>query len=113
VITGAPFDAIRPPACIESVVATLPTGEDGADEIWKLNHYYERLDEWNAERGFAPNPFAAPAAEPAWELHNLSTDPEERHNLAEEVTDAHSKMHAVLEAQRDEKRLVPSLRNRP
>ena len=28
----------------------------------------------------APNPFAAPAAEPVFEMHNLTADPEERHN---------------------------------
>ena len=53
-----------------------------ADELWKLNHYYERLDEWNADHGIAANPFAGPAADPLFELHNLSTDPEERHNRA-------------------------------
>ena len=52
------------------------------DELWKFNHYYERLDEWNAAHGIAKNPFAGPAAEPFFELHNLTTDPEERHNHA-------------------------------
>ena len=32
-----------------------------------------------------PNPFAAPAAEPVFEMHNLTADPEERHNRAERV----------------------------
>ena len=111
VLTGEHFDPIAPPVFIESVVAPLPTGEDGAAELWKLNHYYERLDEWNAEHGIAPNPFAGPAAAPEWELHNLTIDPEERHNLTGASASALSQMRSVLEAERDAKRRVPSLRN--
>ncbi len=107
VLTGEPFEPLRPPACIESVIATLPTGEGGAPELWKLNHYYERLDEWNAEHGLATPDGTAPAAEPAWELHNLSVDPEERRNLAGDGGDTLRDMRAVLDAQRDAKRLVP------
>jgi len=111
VLTGDPFDAVPYPSHIESVITTLPTGPDGAQELWKLNHYYERLDEWNADHGIAANPFAAPAAEPGWELHNLSTDPEERINAAADHVEALSAMRTVLDAQRDAKRLLPSLRN--
>jgi arylsulfatase A-like enzyme len=111
IITGAPFDAVAPPVNIESVVASLPTGEGGAAELWKLNHYYERLDDWYAAQGVAPNPFLGPAAEAAWELHNLTADPEERHNLAETQSGVRSQMSSVLEAERDAKRRIPSLRN--
>jgi len=110
VLTGEPFESLQPPKRIESVVATLPTGENSAPELWKLNHYYERLDEWNAEHGIAAPSDAGPAAEPAWELHNLTTDPEERHNLSGEVTDVIRDMRATLEAQRDTKRLLPTPR---
>ncbi len=111
VLTGDPFDALEPPASIESVVATLPTGDGGAAELWKLNHYHERLDEWHAERGVATPFGAGSAAEPEWELHNLTADPEERRNVVDEATDARREMRAILEAQRDEKRLLPSMRN--
>ena len=111
ILTGKPFDALAPPSCIESVITTLPTGAGGAEELWKLNHYYERLDEWNADHGIAANPFAAPAAEPVWEMHNLTTDPEERHNRVDDATDALSTLQSVLDAQREQKRLLPSLRN--
>jgi arylsulfatase A-like enzyme len=111
ILTGKAFDAVEQPSCIESVIATLPTGPAGADELWKLNHYYERLDDWNADHGIAANPFAPPAAESVYELHNLSTDAEERHNLAGESTDELSRLQSVLGEQRDAKRLVPSLRN--
>ncbi len=111
ILTGKSFEALDPPAFIESVIATLPTGADGQGELWKLNHYYERLDDWNADHGLAPNPFAAPAAEPMWEMHNLTADPEERHNRAGDAPTELTKMQSVLDAQREEKRLVPSLRN--
>jgi arylsulfatase A-like enzyme len=111
ILTAKPFEALTPPAFIESVIATLPTGADGQGELWKLNHYYERLDEWNAEHGIAANPFAAPAAEPVWEMHNLTADPQERHNRAGDAPAELSQMQSVLDLQRDEKRLVPSLRN--
>lgn len=111
ILTGAPFDAVPPPSNIESVITTLPTGPDGADELWKLNHYYERLDDWNAEHGLPADPFAAPAADPAYEVHNLTVDPEERSNLASSNTETTSRLRSVLDEQRDLKRLLPPLRN--
>ncbi len=111
ILTGVPFDAVAPPVNIESVLATLPTGDGGADELWKLNHYYERLDDWYASRGIAPNPFLGPAAEPTFELHNLTADPEERVNVADTRSDVRSRMASVLDAERDAKRRIPTLRN--
>ncbi len=111
VLSGETFDDVAPPGKIESVIATMATGEGGAGELWKLNHYYERLDDWYEAKGFTKNPFLAPPAEPVFELHNLSTDPEERHNQAVSAPEALNEMQRVLETQRDAKRLVPSLRN--
>jgi len=111
ILNGTPFDAVGSPASIESVIATLPTGPEGSEQLWKLNHYYERLDEWNEDHGIARNPYLAPPAEPLFELHNLSADPEERRNLADADDRALAMMLSVLVDQRDEKRLVPSLRN--
>ena len=111
ILNGDPFEAVGSPTSIESVLATLPTGADGAAELWKLNHYYERLDDWYAAQGVAPNPFAAPAAEPLYELHNLTTDPEERHNVADRDAAARSRMLSVLDTERDAKRRIPRLRN--
>ena len=110
-LNGAPFDAVAQPSSIESVIASLPTGDQGGGELWKLDHYYERLDEWNADHGAPVNPFAAPPAEPVFELHNLTTDPEERTNRVGESSAALIEMTSILDAQRDVKRLVPSLRN--
>ncbi len=111
ILTGAAFDPVAPPINIESVLATMPTGDGGAPELWKLNHYYQRLDDWYAAQGVAPNPFLGPAAESDWELHNLTTDPEERHNRAFDDPAAASRMRSELESERDAKRRIPKLRN--
>ena len=111
VLTGKPFEPVPYPTNIESVVGFLPTGPDGSAELWKLNHYYERLDAWYADRGVAANPFAGPAAEPNYELHNLSRDPSERDNRYSEDTAAASAMLTLLETERDAKRRIPALRN--
>ena len=65
ILTGEPFEAITGATSIESVVTSLPDPGAGGDELWKLNHYYERLDDWYADHGVAPNPFLGPAAESA------------------------------------------------
>jgi hypothetical protein len=109
--TGKVFSPVEHPTNIESVITTLPTGEGGAHELWKLNHYYERLDDWNGSQGIKLNPFAAPAAEPEFEMHNLTTDPDERHNRVSDAPEALSELQSVLDSERDAKRLVPSLRN--
>jgi arylsulfatase A-like enzyme len=111
VLDGTHFDPVAPPVFIESVVGSLPTGAEGSQELWKLNHYYERLDDWYASQGVGPNPFLGPPAEPEWELHNLTTDPEERHNRVHDSTRPLSSMKSVLETERDAKRRIPSLRN--
>ena len=111
ILTGAPFDPVAPPINIESVLSTLPTGDGGAPELWKLNHYYQRLDDWYAAQGIDPNPFLPPAVASDWELHNLTVDPEERRNRAGDEPVATSNMQSVLEGERDAKRRIPKLRN--
>ena len=64
-------------------------------------------------RASRPTPSPRPPAESDWELHNLTADPEERHNRASDERDVFGNLQGVLEAQRDAKRRVPHLRNRP
>ena len=109
-LTGEPFEAVGRPSRIESVIGSLPTGHDGADELWKLNHYYERLDDWHPEPGGGADA-TAPAAEPFWELHNLTEDPEERHNLAGQAHDVRTDLEQLLASERDAKRRLPSHQN--
>jgi hypothetical protein len=103
------------PSHVESVITSLPTGTDDGTQLWKLNHYYERLDEFDQAHGLPANPFAAPPAEEAWELHNLTADPEERRNRATDADAAGvlEALRGVLDEQREAKRRVPQMRNRP
>jgi arylsulfatase A-like enzyme len=109
--SGQPFSPVPSPSRVESVIAVLPTAGDGAGELWKLNHYYERLDEFDAAHGLPANPFAGPAAEPGWELHNLSEDPEERDNRADSAPGVAGELRRLLDREREAKRKVPRLRN--
>jgi arylsulfatase A-like enzyme len=99
IFSGQPYDAVPEPSNIESVITALPTGPGGAEEIWKLNHYYEQCatDREPLE----------PAAGPVFELHNLSIDPDERHNRADEAAEVLDQMHSMLVAERQSKRLQP------
>lgn len=111
VMSGQYIEAVGGSASIESVITSLPTGETGTAELWKLNHYYERLDEWHSERGVPGDPYAQPAAESLFELHNLSADPEERRNVAADQPEVRSKLRTILDEVRDAARRTPALRN--
>jgi arylsulfatase A-like enzyme len=113
IMTGASYDPVPYPSHVESVITAVPTGAAGGAEVWKLNHYYERLPAFDEAHGLATNPFAPPPADAAWELHNLTADPEERQNRAADTPEVFGNLQGVLEAQRDAKRRVPQLRNQP
>ena len=113
IVTGTAYEPVPYPCHVESVITARPNGAAGASEVWKLNHYYERLDDFDREHGLPVNPFAPPPAESGWELHNLTADPEERTNRAGDSPDVLRGLQAVLEEQREAKRRVPRLRNRP
>ncbi len=102
--TGQPYEAVQQPSNIESVITTLPTGPGGAEEIWKLNHYYEQCDIDREQ--------LVPGAGAVFELHNLSTDPEERCNQADENVELLGQLQALLVAERQSKRRQP-LHRRP
>lgn len=114
-LTQEPYVPVGQPARVESVIASRPTGPDGTAELWKLNHYYERLAGWEAEHGIAWHPPPPEPADPQWELHNLSADPEERTNLAdrEAVADTRKALGRILDSERATKRRVPAHRNHP
>jgi arylsulfatase A-like enzyme len=106
--TGDPFEPVGEPAKVESVITRLATGPDGAPELWKLNHYYERLPDWEAAHGRAANGGPEPA-DPQWELHNLTVDPEERTNrIADgDAASTSAQLRTVLEATRESMRRTP------
>ena len=68
------------------MITPRPTGSGGAPQIWKLNHCY-------APGEPATEPLT-PGPGPIFELHNFSTDPEERHNLAPEAIEVLAQLQA-------------------
>ena len=111
-LTGKPFAAGRSPSNIESVIATLPDRrrrDAGAVEAQPLLRTSRRME--RRPRASRRTRSPPPAAEPVFEMHNLTADPEERHNRAGDAAHELGQLQSVLAAQRDEKRLVPSLRN--
>jgi arylsulfatase A-like enzyme len=94
--TGAVFEPVPAPCKVESVVASV-RGDDGDARLWKLNRYYDDVVE-----GVGPE---------EWELHDLTADPEERHDLARERHPQLAPMRAVLAETRERSRLVPLARN--
>ena len=65
--------------------------------------------------GIAADPFAPPPVDAQWELHNLSTDPEERTNLAGDAaaSSIRAQLETVLERTREEMRRTPQHVNVP
>jgi hypothetical protein len=109
---GQPFEPVAAPDKVEALLATRPTGPDGATELWKIAHYFDRLAEWEEEHGVTP-PVPDPAVDHDWELYNLTDDPEERTNLARDERSAAvlDDLHTLLRDARATKRLTPRHRN--
>jgi len=111
IVTRETFEPVGAPAKVESVIARLATGSGGADELWKLNQYYDRLVDWEEAHGIPQNPFLPAPADPEWELYNLTADPEERTNQAATGATPMSPLRDLLASERDAKRRLPSHRN--
>ena len=102
--SGQPYEAVEQLSNIESVITTLLTGPGGAEEIWKLNHYDQSCDTAGEQ--------LAPGYGTVFELHNLSTDPEERANHADEHAQVLAQLQALLVSERQSNRRLPSRRYR-
>lgn len=87
---------------------SLPHLRSGAPELWTLNHYHDGLLQWHADHGFDPSPDRTPEVEPAYELHNLTEDAGELHNLSPRRPGPFSELRQTLDAQREGKRLLPA-----
>jgi arylsulfatase A-like enzyme len=134
--TGLAYPPVVQPASVETVVAYLPTGTDGAQERWKLNRYWDNPALWtspNVQDVFtiveglqnrpgrkiatttvkAPNPTSGQVAPPAdqFELYNVTVDPTEMTNLNgnPDYADVQQEMQGLLNAQRVLKRLSPTM----
>jgi arylsulfatase A-like enzyme len=107
--TGEPFLAVGEPAKVESVV--VPSrDDDGAARWWKLNHYYDRLREWEDAHGIG-RPVDDDTVDDEWELHDLTNDPEERRDLSRERGALFESLRRTLDAERERNCLVPTSRN--
>lgn len=102
--TGEAFEPVGAPNRIETVVAALDTGAEGASELWKLNRYYTEVD---ADAAPAEGDRSEPIPD-QWELHNLTIDPEERVDRAGRDAAVADRLRRVLDAQRAEKRRTPT-----
>ena len=134
--TGLAYPPVVQPASVETVVAYLPTGTDGAIERWKYNRYWDNPALWTQPgvqdvftivEGMqnqpgrkvatttvkAANPTSGQVAPPAdqFELYNLTADPTEMSNLAGNSAYAlvQRQMQTLLNSQRNEKRLNPTM----
>lgn len=130
-ITGIPYPAVSQPNSIETVIAQLPTGKGGTDEIWKYSRYFKNpqfnsiqgRDDLFGYRGQRVKTTFNPGCMPdqqskyvpdEYEMYNLSRDPLEAMNLASDPfrTPITVKIQAILnkmlEEQSEQKRLYPT-----
>jgi choline-sulfatase len=132
--SGQMYAPIVQPSHLESVIAMLPTGPDGARERWKLVRYWDNPQFWSSPnvqdvqtlvKGITTNPgdkvavTTVKTAQPTngqvgpapdqWEAYNLAVDPMELTNLyADPASQASvSTLSKMLNEQRTLKRLTP------
>ncbi len=109
--SGKPFDAVEQPARVESVIAEVETGSGGRTELWKLNHYYDRLRDWEQSHGIRRRDDDRELAREDWELYNLSADPQERTNRANDgAGEVMGDLQQTLESTREARRTLPRFR---
>src|SRR5690606_26949517 len=123
------YEAIVQPNHLETVVANLPTGPDGAREKWKFTRYYDSQQYWSdpsggedvtihvqgnvARAGTRPADVAVKTKAPIdqVEVYNVTRDPLELRNLAlsddPAVRSAIRRLDALLAQQCAAKRRVP------
>lgn len=125
-ISGEMYDSVTQPNDIETVIAKLPTGPDGALEQWKDNHYFDNPDFWSTPgeqdvvihtEGKLDKPGTCettttvktvPESEEI-EVYNISQDPTEMVNLASsgEYAAIVGQLAVLLAEQRQAKRISP------
>jgi arylsulfatase A-like enzyme len=134
-----PYDSVVQPNHIESILTTLPTGEDGKSELWKLTRYYDNPQFWSnpgiedvtVSQGVqiraadnteytvcTTTPKVSPVPD-QYELYNLTTDPLEERNLAFPALETPQSVAiknlliSMLREQCSQKRLSPTSGNVP
>ena len=126
---GIPYHAVVQPNSVETVIAALPTGENGAKEIWKYSRYFANPQfqsitgrrEQFPYRGLVAETFNPgcqidpPSGVPIpdqYEMYNLTLDPLEVDNLVHHATPALKQIRrllaGLLREQCQKKRLYPT-----
>ena len=75
ILNGTPFEPVSPPINIESVIATLPTGEGGCQRAVEVEPLLRATRRLVPSAGRCAQSILPAAAEPQWELHNLTGTP--------------------------------------
>ena len=92
-VTGIPYHAVIQPNSIETVIAALPTGENGKNQIWKYSRYFDNPQFWSIPGRMEQYAYKGPCyycdtltkAKPVpdqYEMYNITIDPLEVENLA-------------------------------
>lgn len=132
--TGQPYNSVKQPTHIETVIAKLPTGDDKKLEIWKFSRYFDNPQFWS-NPGVSDQVTEVEKQIPIdgqltisvskvttrtqpvpdqYELYNVTKDPIERENLANpahstaETKNIQSIMNQLLFEQCQQKRLSPT-----
>ncbi|WP_102347692.1 sulfatase-like hydrolase/transferase [Bacillus sp. Marseille-P3661] len=132
--TGQPYESVKQPNHLETVITTLKTGENNQEEKWKLSRYYDNPQFWSnpgvedvrtVQQGNIPLPDDSVASvcitytktQPVpeqFELYNVTRDPFEEINLAHSDNETPESrivqqiLMGVLAEQRQLKRLSPN-----
>jgi choline-sulfatase len=132
---GLPYRPVNQPNCLETVIAHVPTGPDGAPERWKYTRYWDNPAYWTQPNvqdvqtivgGVvnapgtkvaqttvkASSPTTGQIAPPLdqFEMYNVSLDPTEMTNLYgnSDYIGAQQYLAKLLDAERAVKRLSPT-----
>jgi len=129
---GIPYHAVIQPNSIETVIAVLPTGMNGRNQIWKYSRYFDNPQfqsisgrkEQFAYKGpviktFNPGCHSDISVNPEnvpdqYEMYNLTVDPLEVENLAHtayadpDIMRVRAVLDGILQEQCRKKRLYPA-----
>ena len=131
---GTTYTPVDQPNSVETVIAHLPTGADGAIERWKYSRYWDNPQYWTSPgvqdiqtyvpglvnqpgervavttvKALNPTSGQVGPAPDEFEMYNVTADPAELTNLADNPTYStqQTTLANLLNAQRTAKRLVP------